>query len=74
MRGARPYLVSEHERFGFSGTPPYNKNAVMKRRLIIWLCFLVLGCGTGERLNSPQAREGASGESHKLQKIFDQYF
>ena len=74
MRGARPHLVSEHERFGFSGTPPYNKNAVMKRRLIIWLCFLVLGCGTSERLNSPQAREGASGEFHKLQKIFDQYF
>ena len=53
---------------------PYNKNADMKRRLLIGLCFLLLGCATDARLNSPQAREEAKGESYKLQEIFEQYF
>src|SRR5262250_2317575 len=52
----------------------YNKNAGMKRRLLIGLCFLVVGCATDARLNSFQAREEAKGESHKLQEIFEQYF
>jgi len=52
----------------------YNKNAGMKRRLLIGLCFLVVGCATDARLNSFQAKEEAKGESHKLQEIFEQYF
>ena len=53
---------------------PYNKNADMKRRLLIGLCFLLLGCATDARLNSPQASKEAKGESYKLQEIFEQYF